>query len=75
MNNLRPRPKNGKDGMKGAMRIFFVITAVLILAVPAVAHVAEWALPAFLSRSSTTAEATLNDFTTFKLEETILIVR
>jgi len=46
-----------------------------LLAAPSLAHVVEWALPAFLSRCSTTAEATLTDFTTFKLEETILIVR
>lgn len=54
------------------------ICLAILLALPAaptLAHVVEWALPAFLSRSSTTAEATLNDFTTFKLEETILIVR
>ncbi len=46
-----------------------------LLAAPAFAHVVEWALPAFLSRCSVTEEAVLTDFTTFKLQSTILFIR
>ncbi len=54
-----------------------ILLAVLLAlaAAPTFAHVIEWALPAFLSRSSVTAEATIRDFSTFKMESTILIIR
>ena len=53
-----------------------VLAALLaLLAAPAFAHFQDWVLPAFLSRCSDTKEAVITDFTTFKLEATILFVR
>ena len=46
-----------------------------LAAAPTFAHVVEWAFPAFLSRCSTVREATITDFSTFKLESTIVIIR
>ena len=46
-----------------------------LLAAPAFAHFQDWVLPAFLSRCSSTREATITDFTTFKLQSTILFIR
>lgn len=53
------------------------VLAVLLalLAPPALAHIQDWALPAFLSRCSTIREATITDFSTFKLECTVLFFR
>ena len=53
----------------------FLAVLLALAAAPTFAHVVEWALPAFLSRCSVTAEATIRDFSTFKIESTILIIR
>lgn len=46
-----------------------------LLAAPAFAHFQDWVLPAFLSRCSSTAEAVITDFSTFKLEATVFFIR
>ena len=53
----------------------FLAALLALLALPALAHYQDWVLPAFLSRCSSTREATIVDFSTFKLECTVLFVR
>ena len=47
----------------------------LLAAAPAPAHFQEWALPSFLSRCADTKEAAIAGFTTFKPEETVIVIR
>ena len=46
-----------------------------LLAAPAFARVAEWAMPSFISRCSTTAEAVIADFSTFEMPFTLLLAK
>lgn len=64
--SIRRRPRTG---------VMLAAAAVLALAAPAVAHVVEATLPTFLSRYTDTEEATITDFTTFKMATTFIYFR
>lgn len=46
-----------------------------LLAAPSFAHVVEWAMPSFLSRFGTTAEAVVEDFSTFEIPCTLFLLQ
>ena len=62
--------------MRRKTRIGAILAAALLLALaaPAVAHVVEATIQPFLSRYVNTEDAVINDFNTFKLIGTYLIV-
>ena len=63
--------------MRRRPRIGAILAAALLfaLAAPAVAHVVEAVIQPFLSRYTNTEEAVINDFNTFKLVGTFILVR
>ena len=63
--------------MRRRTRIGTILAAALLLALaaPAVAHVVEVTIQPFLSRYVNTEEAVINDFNTFKLVGTFILVR
>ena len=63
--------------MRRKSRIGAILAAALLLALaaPAVAHVVEATIQPFLSRYYNTEDAVLNDFNTFKLVGTFILVR
>ncbi len=63
--------------MRRRLRISAILAVVLLsaLAAPAVAHVVEATIQPFLSRYTNTEEAVINDFNTFKLVGTFILVR
>ena len=63
--------------MRRRTRIGAILAAALLLALaaPAVAHVVEVTIQPFLSRYVNTDEAVINDFNTFKLVGTFILVR
>ena len=63
--------------MRRRTRIGAILAAalLLVLAAPAVAHVVEVTIQPFLSRYVNTEEAVINDFNTFKLVGTFILVR
>ena len=63
--------------MRRRSRIGVILAAALLfaLAAPAVAHVVEAVIQPFLSRYYNTEEMVINDFNTFKLVGTFILVR
>jgi hypothetical protein len=46
-----------------------------LLAAPAFARVVEWAMPSFLSRFGATAEAVVEDFSSFEISCTLFLLQ